>query len=114
MLSKNHSQRFLKQMSCTVILLCGTARRLADLHCNSFTDRKHTAGHITYMANLSALQMNRILYYKTAARAGNHTSIASLSAHSGIKRRFLHQNRSVLSICQRLYNLAFCCQNGNL
>ena len=66
------------------------------------------------MADLAAEQMNRILYDKPSACAGDLTLIAVLTTHCRIERSLLYDHRTAHTFRQRLGQFRLSRQNRDL
>ena len=58
--------------------------------------------------------MNGLFYFKLTMITYDGTNIALLAAHSAIERSLFYNDRTSLSIGQRLYDLILGSQNGDL
>ena len=104
MIAQNHTQGFLQQMGGTVVLAGVDPVLLIHGQGYLVAHLEHTALHGSHMADLAAQQMDHIFYLKLCVRQGNRSDVRLLSAHGGIERGLVHENRCVLALGDGLYH----------
>ena len=102
MCAKHGLECLLEQMCRTVVLTDILAVSLIYRQGHSISVFDHSLCHISDMADLAAEQMNRILYDKPSACAGDLTLIAVLTTHCRIEWSLLYDHCTVYTFRQRL------------
>ena len=105
--AKHAAQGFLEKMGGAVIFTGIASVFLIYLKRHLISDLQHPFYHASDMAHLAAEKLNGVLHLKFAVRAGNDSIVAALSAHGGVKRRLLHDNRARLAVGQCTDQLRF-------
>ena len=108
------AERFVKQMGCGMVSFRQFSVLFIDLQGYGISCLEHAFSHVTDMAYLTALKLNCIFYCKLGILCGDYSHVGLLSAHGGIKRSFLHNDCTGLSVSQSFYNLCFRCKNRDL
>ena len=106
--SQNRFQRFLQQVGGAVIF--GGIQSFFPIHTkgDGIARFQHAAGHDAHMADLSAAQVDGILYLEGTLVAADHAHISLLTAHGAVERRHFGDDGSPLAFHQTVCQLLFC------
>ena len=113
MASEHHTERFLQQMRCAVVLTgCISSFRIY-FQCNRISSLEHAGSHTADMSHLAAQKLHGLFYLESTVLTADNTDIAGLAAHRRIERRFIHKNRPDFAVRQCFHKFRLRRQNRN-
>ena len=101
MITQHFAQRLLQQMRSTVIAGRRSTAGRIDLHLDRIAQTENTFSDIADVADLFALQLDRVFYHKlTAVQLQDTAGIALLAAHGGVERCRFGEDRALVAFSQ--------------
>ena len=113
-IAKYHTESFLKQMGCTVVVLSKCTVLFVNLQSHLVADFDHTLCNLAYMAEFAACKLHNIFYDKFTVFGTDDTFIGFLSTHCCIEWSLGNDDRTLISVCQCIYNFCLACHSCHI
>ena len=111
---RSKAESFLKQMGCTVVVLSKCTVLFVNLQSHLVADFNHTLCNLSYMAEFAACKLHNIFYDKFTVFGTDDTFIGFLSTHCCIEWSLGNDDRSLISVCQCIYNFCLACHSCHI